>query len=188
MLWFSGMNDFSVIATSQVTSDDLPSAKLGNRFGRLDSMSQLALLAVEALGVNFEPLARDRIAICLATRAGCISTDIEFWKGRDVPGGPSPTLFTYTLPSSAIGEIAIRHRITGPNLCLIGDDELLLNEAAELIRAGEVDACVCVSCDSATAEAGQMIGMEPVASARALFLQRCGEGLRASSAPQFLAC
>src|ERR1035438_8185933 len=105
------MDKIVITAASQVTETDLPNAQLGARFGRLDLASQLALLAVEKLGVNFEPLRRERIAICLAARAGSLSTDVEFWKGRDALGGPSPTLFAYTLPSAAIGEIAIRHRL-----------------------------------------------------------------------------
>ncbi len=172
------MNDLNIAASSRAVAADLPSAQLGKRFGRLDTISQLALLAVERLGLNLDSpsasLARDRVAICLATRAGCLSTDIAYWQGRDTPGGPSPTLFTYTLPSSAIGEIAIRHRITGPNLCLIGDEQLLLAEAKALIESGEVDACVCVSCESVAPEAAAMAGVEPASSASAFLLQRGG--------------
>jgi hypothetical protein len=197
------MTELHITASSQTVAADLPSAQLGKRFGRLDTISQLALLAVERLGLNLDsptenpaaagggggagvppatgaqassPAApvRDRIAICLATRAGCLSTDIAYWQGRDTPGGPSPTLFTYTLPSSAIGEIAIRHRITGPNLCLIGDEQLLLAEARALIESGEADACVCVACESVTPEAATMAGVEPCSSAQAFLLQRTG--------------
>jgi len=97
----------------------------GVRFGRMDLASQLALLAVEALGLDFQAWPRDRIGICLAARSGSLAADLDFWSGRDAAGGPSPTLFAYTLPSAAIGEIAIRHRITGPDLCLVGGDAAL---------------------------------------------------------------
>jgi hypothetical protein len=115
------MNKIVITATSQVTEADLKSARLGARFGRLDLSSQLALLTVESLGIDFGKFSRDRIAICLAAKTGSLSTDFDFWQGRDAVGGPSPTLFAYTLPSAAIGEIAIRHRLTGPNLCFVGD-------------------------------------------------------------------
>jgi 3-oxoacyl-(acyl-carrier-protein) synthase len=159
-------------ATSQVTEADLKSARLGARFGRLDLASQLALLAVESLGVDFEKFPRDRIAICLVAKAGSLSTDCDFWQGRAAVGGPSPTLFAYTLPSAAIGEIAIRHRLTGPNLCFAGDEKMLLPEAADLIQRGEADSCVCVYCDVVNAGAAKIIHSAPAARASAYFLTR----------------
>src|SRR5438445_217483 len=110
------MNKPVITAAGSVAGGDVPAARLGARFGRMDLTSQLALLAVESLGLDFDAFARDRIAICFAAKAGSLSTDAEYWKGRDIAGGLSPTLFTYTLPSAAIGEIAIRYRVTGPNL------------------------------------------------------------------------
>jgi 3-oxoacyl-(acyl-carrier-protein) synthase len=166
------MNKIVIAATSQATEADLKSARLGTRFGRLDLSSQLALLAVELLGVDFGKFSRDRIAICLAAKAGSLSTDFDFWSGRDAVGGPSPTLFAYTLPSAAIGEIAIRHRLTGTNLCFVGDDKMLLSEATDLLRRGEAGACVCVFCEVISTSAGKMIQTLPVASASAFFLER----------------
>lgn len=171
------MNDLVITSTSSVGDADIAAARLGPRFGRLDRLSQLALLAVESLNVNFESIPRDRIGICLSVRAGSLTTDIEYWKGRDAVGGPSPTLFAYTLPSSAIGEIAIRHRITGPNLCLVGDERWLLNEARDWIRRGEADACICVACDVVSSAAAELIREPPAANACALFVQRGVNGL-----------
>lgn len=174
---FSAMNKISIIAASQVTEVDLRDARLGARFGRMDLESQLALLAVESLGINFAALPRDRVAVCLAAQIGSLSTDIEFWNGRDGAGGPSPMLFAYTLPSAAIGEIAIRHRLTGPNLCFVGDDKNLLSEAADLIRRGEVDGCVCISCNVVSPTAGKLIQAAPAASACAIFLRNNNGGV-----------
>lgn len=172
------MSEPAITAASHVNSAELRNARLGSRFGRMDLASRLALLAVESLGLDFNALPRDRIAICLAIRAGSLSTDVEYWKGRDAVGGLSPTLFTYTLPSAAIGEIAIRHRLTGPNLCLVGDDTLLLlGEAADLIRRGEADMCLCVFCDAVSTAAAEMIDAPAAAQAWALFLRRDAEGL-----------
>ena len=168
------MNDIAIAAVSVVTEAGLPAARLGPRFGRLDLQSQLALLAVASLKVDFAP---DRTGICLAASAGSLSTDIHFWKGRHAVGGPSPTLFAYTLPSAAAGEIAIHFRLTGPNLCFVGDDRMLLSEAAGLIRRGEADGCVCVFCEVISADCAAVISGPPVATACAIFLKR-GEGLR----------
>jgi 3-oxoacyl-(acyl-carrier-protein) synthase len=173
------MNEPFIIAAAAVTDADLGAARLGPRFGRLDLASRLALLAVEKLGVNFEVFPRGRVGICLSARAGSLSTDVEFWKGRNDVGGPSPTLFAYTLPSAAIGEIAIRHRLTGPNLCLVGDGAALLAEAADLLRRGEANACVCVVCHAVTPAASEMAQAPAAARACALFLQRDGPGLQA---------
>ena len=106
MLW--AMDNVVISAASTVTDADLSTAKMGSRFGRMDLLSQLALLSVESLGMDFEMVDRSRIGVCMSVSAGSLATDIEYWKGRKEVGGPSPTLFAYTLPSSAIGEIAIR--------------------------------------------------------------------------------
>jgi len=171
------MPELIITAASLVTEADVRAARLGTRFGRLDLASRLVLLAVESLGINFDAQARDRIGICLAARAGSLATDLDFWRGRDAVGGPSPTLFAYTLPSAAIGEIAIRHRLTGPNLCVVGED-VVLSEARELIQRGEAEACVCVSCNVVTPAVAEMIQSPPAARASALFLQCGGDGLR----------
>jgi len=92
-------------------------------------------------------------------------------------GGPSPTLFAYTLPSAAVGEIAIRHKLTGPNLCFVGGDAELLAEARDLICRGEAEACVCVSCNIVTAEAAELIQSAPVTTASAVFVTAGGGGI-----------
>ena len=150
-----------ITARNTVTSADVAAARLGPRFGRMDLTSQLALLAVEPFAAHFDSLPRERIAICLAARAGSLSTDAEYWKGRDAAGGPSPTLFTYTLPSAAIGEIAIRHRLTGPSLCFVGGGDELLAEASDLIGRGEADGCVCVFANVVSSGLAEMICGHP---------------------------
>lgn len=165
------MPDFIITATSQVSEADVASARLGTRFGRMDLASQLALLAVEKLGVDFGDFSPGRVALCLAARAGSLSTDVSFWSGRNGAGGPSPTLFAYTLPSAALGEIAIRHKLTGPDLCLVGGSESVLPEAEELLRRSEADAVVCVYCELISPEAAKLIQLPPADSARAWFVQ-----------------
>ena len=166
------MENSVITANNTVTSADVAAARLGPRFGRMDLVSQLALLAVEPFAGHFDSVPRERIAICLAARAGSLSTDAEYWKGRDAAGGPSPTLFTYTLPSAAIGEIAIRHRLTGPSLCFVGGGDELLAEASELIGRGEADACVCVVANVVSPALTEIISATPAATAHAFFVRR----------------
>ena len=171
------MDNIVITAAANVCHADLQDARLGSRFGRMDLASQLALLAVERLGINFDALPRERIAICLGAKAGSLTTDMEYWKGRDGVGGPSPTLFTYTLPSAAIGEIAIRHRLTGPNLCFVGNGRDVLPEAADLLRRGEADGCVCVYVNAVSGGLSGWICTVPAFHACAAFLQKGEKGL-----------
>jgi len=164
------MDKFTFTKTSRVTEPDLQGSRLGARSSRLDLLSRLAVQAVEALAPEFDGLRRDRIGICLAASAGSLSTDVEYWKGRTLVGGPSPGLFTYTLPSAAIGEIAIRHRLTGPNLCFVGDDPDVLAEGHDMIERGEADACLCVTCNVISGAAAELIQASPAAEARAVLL------------------
>src|SRR5665213_146764 len=120
------MNKIFIAAASVVAETDLPSAKFGSRFGRLDLQSQLSLLAVSELKIDFAKFSRNKIGIVFAASAGSLTTDLNFWNGRDNVGGPSPTLFAYTLPSAAAGEIAIHFKLTGPDLCFVGDDQICL--------------------------------------------------------------
>lgn len=165
------MNNLFISAANVVVEADVRDARLGQRFGRMDLASQLALLAVEPFMAQFDSIPRNRIAICLAARASSLSTDAEYWKGRDNPGGPSPTLFTYTLPSAAIGEIAIRHRVTGPGLCVVGGGDELETEARDLIGRGEADACVCVVVEVVSPTLAGMVSTRETAAARAFFVR-----------------
>src|SRR5689334_24636490 len=131
------MNKVVISAANAVTDADLATAKMSSRFGRMDLLSQLALLSVESLGMDLETMDRSRIGVCMSVCAGSLATDIEYWKGRKDVGGPSPTLFAYTLPSSAIGEIAIRYRLTGANLCFVGTGAMLVPDARDLIERNE---------------------------------------------------
>lgn len=166
------MNKLVITSCNIVNGEDVRAARLGPRFGRMDLMSQLALLVVEPFAAQLESVARERIAICLAAGTSSLATDIEYWKGRDNTGGPSPTLFTYTLPSAALGEIAIRHRITGPPLCFVGSSRDVVPEAAELLRSGEVDAAVCVSVNVVTPALAEWLAVPSSASACAALLRR----------------
>ncbi|MEP6662829.1 MAG: hypothetical protein ABJC04_04095, partial [Verrucomicrobiota bacterium] len=80
------MNNLIALHKSIVAEPDVRAAKMGTRFGRLDLMSQLCVLAVEKLNVNFDEWPRDRIAICLCAQTGSLSTDVEYWQGVQADG------------------------------------------------------------------------------------------------------
>ena len=164
------MNKIAIAAASVVTAADVVSARLGQRFGRLDLQSQLALLAVASLKVDFAQLPPVRIGICLAASAGSLTTDLNFWHGRNGAGGPSPTLFAYTLPSAAVGEIAIHFGITGPDLCFVSDGKELIAEAVDLIRSDKAAGCLCVYCEVVSPAIAKTISVSAAATACAIFL------------------
>ncbi len=121
-----------------------PSAWLGKpaRLGRLDRLSQLSLLtahhAVELSGrLPDDP----RAGVTLGTAHGCHLTNELYFAGmlREGYKGASPTLFAYTLPSSATGEIAIHLKLKGPTLTLCqgrGSALSAVGAAGRLIEEG----------------------------------------------------
>ncbi len=165
-----------------------------DRFGRMDAMSKYAVAVVEMLGL---PPAPEKsgwtdIAISLGTELGSLGVDVEFLQSMEEPRGASPRLFAYTLPSTAIGEIAIRHRISGANICVAGGHDsglLALMEGVGMIECGEADACVCIGCEAisrAAAEAVSKLSLGEEAlqcSAYAFFIEARDMAIKHSRAP-----
>jgi hypothetical protein len=127
-----------------------------DRFGRLDLLSKFAAVAVEMLDLSPPEKGAMHLdmAIVMGTALGCHSVDCEFY-GNIVRGeGASPTLFAYTLPNIAIGEIAMRHQIGGPTYCFMAGEQsglLALWEGMELIKSEEgVRSCICLGVDAST--------------------------------------
>jgi hypothetical protein len=122
-------------------------------FRRMDQLCRFAVAAAEMLGLPELPRSEYRpdMAIVLGTRYGCFGVDAEFFHSMFRPEGASPMLFTYTLPNVAIGELAIRHRISGQNLCLSAGTEsglLAFWESFRLIERKEAAACLCLAADA----------------------------------------
>jgi 3-oxoacyl-(acyl-carrier-protein) synthase len=140
------------------------------RFGRMDALSRLGLMAVELLGVDFSALPerdRDELGVCLETRFGCLAADLNFLETL------SPSVFTYTLPSTAIGEICIRHRLRGPVLCLIpanDNEQQALEQARARLRDGGAARCLCIGCDALAEPAVRRLGQRAGTQAGALYL------------------
>jgi hypothetical protein len=114
------------------------------RFGRLDRLSQLALLAAgNALSLD-DGLLGNHAGVALGTAHGSHLTNELFQRGLQSEGleGASPALFAYTLPSSATGEISIHFALKGPCLTLAQGTCAGLSAigaAADLIATGKTD-------------------------------------------------
>ncbi len=135
-------------------------------FRRLDLASFSLALAVESLGVGLglSPERRQSTAVVLATAAGCLDCDWRYEQSRSSPLGPSPRWFAYTLPSTCIGDLAIRHGLTGPSLCLSvapGCESEAFAEAAALLAAGDASAALVCLGDWLTPEVARAVGLAP---------------------------
>ncbi|MEG2070478.1 MAG: hypothetical protein RR034_03795 [Bacteroidales bacterium] len=94
------------------------------KFFKMDALSKLAFLAAEVLlkeSILAKNAPNPNTAVILSNSASSIEVDTRFQASmRDFP---SPSLFVYTLPNVMIGEICIRHQITGENMVLITESQ-----------------------------------------------------------------
>lgn len=149
-----------------------PNRRPFRRFGKLDALSQAVVAAAEMLGLSLleEDLPPREWGLVLASAFGCLDVDYFYHLSREEPAGPSPLLFMYTLPSSPLGQLAIRHRVVGPNLCLLtqglpGIEAVV--EGFHLVDNREAPACICVCADSLSPEAARMVSGEACGDASA---------------------
>ena len=116
-------------------------------FRRLDPLARFVCLAAEALGVEFPT----DTALILDTTLGCLHADRRF--EASLHGVIRPGVFPYTLPSTCLGELAIRHRISGLALCLTTSDLAAgLEEGSRLLDLGEASAALVCRGDVAPPE------------------------------------
>lgn len=116
------------------------------RFGRMDLLSRLGLMAVELLDAGFdsmEPSRLEAMGVCAETGTGCVATDLRFLQS------PTAGAFAYTLSSTMLGEICIRHRFRGPMMCHPTGPgrSVALETAFGWLDHGEAPACVCLACE-----------------------------------------
>jgi 3-oxoacyl-(acyl-carrier-protein) synthase len=113
-----------------------------------------ASLAIQAVGWS-DPGDR-HIGILGCGYGGVLRADVEYFRdyvaqGRTIGRG---NLFIYTLPTSALSEVAIALGLTGPTLHLheaTDAPQALIKHATRLIEIGEADGMVCVWHEGATA-------------------------------------
>ena len=130
-----------------------------SRFLRMDLMCRLGFMATELLAVNFDAMTdarRDRIGVCVESFTSSLDTDIRFAQT------PRPSIFAYTLPSTVIGEICIRHRLKGPVLSLISpltNGANAMTEAAEWLRANNAEMALCLTIEAMNRSTAESISL-----------------------------
>jgi hypothetical protein len=89
-------------------------------------------------------------AVVLVTDAGCAATDRVYETDRRARGADAQR-FTYTLPTTPIGEASIRLGLRGAGLALLGADEAQAEAvAADLLADGAPAVLLArVECDRA---------------------------------------
>ena len=131
--------DFSSFAKAAFKNLELTYQK----FYRMDKLCKLGFLAVEYLLAG-NPACRidESTAIVLSNSSGSLDSDLAHLQNIEQP---SPAIFVYTLPSTVIGEIAIRHGIKGETaffVCEHADDPVTQQYAANLLANGTANSCI----------------------------------------------
>jgi len=148
-------------------------------FRRLDPLARAVAVAARALGLE-EVLPedeRDGTALVLASRHGCLETDLRFQEGLSPGGRLEPALFPYTLQSSALAETAIRYRLRGPTLSISvepGGERAGLLEARALFDEACVQAALVCLGDVLPERAAAAVSEPARLSFAALLLRREG--------------
>lgn len=132
------------------------------KFHKMDNLSKLGLIATDAAlkGNDFLQGNKPEVtAIIMANKASSLDTDRIHQQSINDKNTylPSPATFVYTLPNIVIGEIAIKHKLTGENcffICDAFDAELLINQA-QITFNQESTAAICgwVDYDNGNADA-----------------------------------
>jgi hypothetical protein len=107
------------------------------KFHKMDNLSKLGIIATEAALKGTDFLKRNSpgdVAIIMSNKASSLDTDRTYQNTIKDKNHylPSPSVFVYTLPNIVIGEIAIKHKITGENAFFVNDAfdaQLLVNQA-----------------------------------------------------------
>jgi hypothetical protein len=119
------------------------------KFFKMDNLAKLGFVASELLlhDVMDRNIPKTEMGIILANRSSSLDTDEKYQK-TIIPGEdyfPSPSVFVYTLPNIAIGEICIRNKILGENTFFIYehfDSDMLCNYVIQLFIKKAVSSCL----------------------------------------------
>ena len=119
------------------------------KFAKMDDLCKTALTATEYLLQNAKewPDSTRDVAVVLSCNSASLDTDTAHQSAIECkePYIPSPAIFVYTLANIMQGEICIRHKIKGENLCLVTPDCGITDateQAILLMRQGHAKWCI----------------------------------------------
>jgi len=91
------------------------------KFYKMDLPSKVAYLCAELIVQKAQDAAitwhEDKVAMLCSTATGSLDVDEKYLATCETI--PSPALFVYTLPNIMLGEVCIRHKFKGEQLCTI---------------------------------------------------------------------
>jgi hypothetical protein len=121
------------------------------KFFKMDHLCKLAFVAAELLQqeTRFKEKYHDeRKSLILQNSSSSLDTDLKHIQSIENPDAyfPSPSVFVYTLPNIAAGEICIRHQVKGYTAFFIFEafePEFLFEQVSRRFQKNETDACIC---------------------------------------------
>ncbi len=116
------------------------SGKSDPTFRRLDKQTRAIVLAAEACGIDelLSAEEREETALVTETICGAIEVDLRYTRALDM-GVVHAAIFPYTLQSTCLGDVTLRHGLRGPTVCLSiehGQEGEALLEARRLLVPG----------------------------------------------------
>ncbi len=156
-------------------------------FRRLDGISRAICIATEALELDLHLPMNERAdtALLLGTAYGCLDADLQFEQSLAKPLGIKPAIFPYTLPSTCLGEAAIRHKLLGgttTHSTLLGQETEALLQAHALVASGEALAAIACLGDWLPQASSRSIDVEARTEVVAILL-RSGHPTQTQVAP-----
>jgi Beta-ketoacyl synthase, N-terminal domain len=142
--WKSGQAGPRDVAREQVLDKPYPG------FGKLHIADRLSFASAALLFSGYGSCAGDETGITLGIPSGSFSADLDYMESVE-NGFPSPAIFSATLPSSAIADIAIYFKIKGPNRVIAGaaDSGLCAFDlAAMMLHRKKASSMLVVSVDA----------------------------------------
>ena len=152
-------------------------------FRHLDRLSRVLCIATECAGLPVPGAARDssgraypgeETALVSIGARGCLDSDWHFERSLATSHGIQSRLFPYTLTSTGLGAVAIRHGLRGPTLalsCPPGGEGPGIRTACELVSSGETPSAVLCLGDWVGAEAANALGVDSRAQIVALRIE-----------------
>ncbi len=133
------------------------------KFFKMDNLSKLASLAAEILLKDTrlqEIVEKNNVAVVFSNSSASLVSDANYQTTiNDLENYfPSPSLFVYTLPNIAIGEVCIKHKIYGESIFYISqkfDASILYFHVNGLFENTDTQHCIVgwVECSDKTYEA-----------------------------------
>ncbi|MFT7678620.1 MAG: 3-oxoacyl-(acyl-carrier-protein) synthase [Planctomycetota bacterium] len=125
--------------------------KQDQTFRRLDRATRTLVLAAEASGLSqiLSDAERDECALIVETSTGCIEADLRYARLLN-EGTVHAAIFPYTLQSTSLGDVTLRHGLRGVTLSLSiapGGEGEALREARRVLCSGAAPYALVASVD-----------------------------------------